>query len=134
MRRTNGASSMSWLLTLSDLVRRRVQHVDVGIKAGLSAAQLTVIRDASTALTDQVDPSSLLSEAQRVCLVYADWMTKNVQVPQRVFDDVRAVLNDQRITEATTTVAHYNMISRFLVALDVGDMAAVPVPDVPLSE
>ena len=104
--------------------------MDLGIRAGLSPPQLAVIRDASTALSDNVDPASALTEVQRACLIYADWMTKNIQVPQHVFDCVRAVLNDRNITEVTATVACYNMVSRFLVALDVGDMAAISVPRV----
>ena len=62
--------------------------------------------------------------------MYTDWMTRNIQVPQHVFDAVREVLNEQEVVEVTTTIACYNMVSRFLVALDVGDMAAAPVPEV----
>ena len=108
----------------------RVQHVDIGSRAGLSHAQLAVIRDTSRALSDAVDPNGVLYDVQRRSLVYTDWMTRKIQVPQRVFDAVREVFNEQEIMEVTTTVACYNMVSRLLVALDVGDMAAAPVPEV----
>ena len=81
-------------------------------------------------MSDDVDPAGILTQAQRACLAYADWMTKNIQVPDRVFEAVRAVLDDRQITELTSTVGCYNMVSRFLIALDVGDMANTPVPEV----
>lgn len=108
----------------------RVQHVDIGSRAGLGHAQLAIIRDTSRVLSDLVDPDGVLSDVQRRCLVYADWMTRNIQVPQHVFDAVREVLSEQEVMEVTTTVACYNMVSRILVALDVGDMAVAPVPEV----
>lgn len=111
-------------------VYHRTHHVDVGLRAGLSHSQLAVIRDTSTALSDDVDPLSVLSEAQRACLIYADWMTRNVKVPKEVFLGVRAGFNEQNVVEITGTVACYNMVSRILLALDVGDMEAVPVPEV----
>ncbi len=128
---TNGRARLlrdRFSLTLYDLYR--THHESYGLKAGLTAAQLKVIRDTSTALSDKVDPESLLSELQRASLAYADWMTRKVQVPQHVFDALKSsLLNDQQIVEATATVAGYNMVSRYLVALDVGELAQVPVPE-----
>ena len=37
--------------------------------------------------------------------------------------------NDQQMVEVVTTVATYNLVSRFLVALDVGDVKDVPLPE-----
>lgn len=108
----------------------RVAHVPLGQKAGLTISQIAVIRDTSTALSDDVDPSRALSEVQRAALAYTDWMTRNIQVPLKVFDALKALLSDQQVVEVTVTVATYNMVSRFLIALDVGDMANVKVPEV----
>jgi alkylhydroperoxidase family enzyme len=55
-------------------------------------------------------------------LRYVDCMTLNVQVPQALFDDLRPWMDDKGIVELTAIVASYNMVSRFLVALDVGEM------------
>lgn len=65
-------------------------------------------------------------------LIYTDYMTRFVKVPQHAFDRLRSHLgNDQQMFEATATVASYNLVSRLLVALDVGDKAEeeVPVPE-----
>ena len=106
-------------------------HFPPARKAGLSLAQIAVIRDTSNVMSDKVDPGHVLSEIQRAALTYTDWMTKNVQVPQEVFDALKAHLTDQEIVEITITVATYNMVGRILVALDVGDKANLQVPDVP---
>ena len=106
-----------------------MQHADIGLRAGLSHAQLAIIRDTSSALSDVIDPDGVLSDLQRRCMVYTDWMTRNIRVPQAVFDALHEGLSDANVVEVTTTVACYNMVSRFLVALDVGDMADVPVPE-----
>jgi 4-carboxymuconolactone decarboxylase len=50
---------------------------------------------------------------------YAEVMTRDVTVPDEVFDAVRGSLDDQQVLELTVTIATYNMVSRLLVALDV---------------
>jgi len=54
-------------------------------------------------------------------LRYADAMTREVKVPQSLFDEVRKLFSEQEVVEITATVASYNLVSRFLVALDVGE-------------
>jgi len=48
-------------------------------------------------------------------------MTRDVKVPQALFDEVRKLFSEQEVVEITATVASYNLVSRFLVALDVGE-------------
>lgn len=100
----------------------------------MTIPQIAAIRDTSTALSDDVDPGRVLSDLERAALTYADWMTRNVQVPQKVFDALKALVDDQQIVEVTVTVGAYNMVSRFLIALDVGDKANVKVPEVAAEE
>ena len=108
----------------------REAHYPLAQKAGMSLAQIAVIRDTSTALSDDVDPARLLSDLQRAALAYTDWMTRNVHVPQNIFDALKGHVTDQEIVEITITVATYNMVSRILVSLDVGDKANLKVPEV----
>ncbi|EGR50616.1 uncharacterized protein TRIREDRAFT_21746 [Trichoderma reesei QM6a] len=63
----------------------------------------------------------LLSERQWAVLVYADEMTRNVQVKDETFAALKGFFSDQEVVEITATVAAYNCVSRFLVALDVGE-------------
>jgi alkylhydroperoxidase family enzyme len=46
-------------------------------------------------------------------------MTRGVAVADGTFDAVHAVLGDRRTVELVGVVAAYNMVSRFLVALDI---------------
>lgn len=62
-----------------------------------------------------------LDDKEWAVLRYADAMTRDVKVPQALFDEVKALFNEQEVIEITTTVASYNMVSRFLVALNVGE-------------
>lgn len=53
-------------------------------------------------------------------------MTRDVEVSQSLFDEMRKALQkeglgEQQVVEVTVTVASYNMVSRFLVALNVGE-------------
>jgi len=76
------------------------------------------------AVVKQLNPTSqgALDDRQWAVLRYSDAITKDVTVPQSVFDDLKkAGFNEQEIVEITLTCASYNMVSRFLVALDVGE-------------
>ncbi len=50
-------------------------------------------------------------------------MTIGVKVDAEIFANVRSVFAEQEVVEITATVAAYNCVSRFLVALDVGEMS-----------
>lgn len=63
-----------------------------------------------------------LSERQCSVLAYADAMTVGVKVSEEVFGRLRRGFSEQEIIEITGTIAAYNCVSRFLVALDVGEM------------
>ncbi len=56
-------------------------------------------------------------------LAYCDAMTIGVKVDAEIFANVRSVFAEQEVVEITATVAAYNCVSRFLVALDVGEMS-----------
>lgn len=68
-------------------------------------------------------------EAYDAVLRYVDAMTTEVVVPHEVFEGVRVHHDESEIVEITATAAAYNMVSRFLVALDVttGDRAHATV-------
>ena len=51
-------------------------------------------------------------------------MTVGVQVSDEIFAGLRGFFPEEReVVEITATVAAYNCVSRFLVALDVGGMS-----------
>jgi alkylhydroperoxidase family enzyme len=87
------------------------QHRPIALSEGLTQAQLDAFDDWAS--------SKHFDARERAVLAYTDAMTREVQVPDRVFGAVRAQFNDRELVELTATVAAYNMVSRFLEALQI---------------
>lgn len=99
--------------------------------AGLTNEQLTIIRDLNTPLPLPSAPAPL-TPIQAAALRFAEASTFRVVVPQQTVNDFKVYLtDDQQLLEATAVPATYNMVSRLLVALDVGEMGrlALPLPE-----
>lgn len=52
-------------------------------------------------------------------LAYVDAMTRSVEVSDEIFSQVRNGFSDKVLIELTATIAAYNMVSRFLVAMKI---------------
>jgi alkylhydroperoxidase family enzyme len=91
-------------------------HAPLAVKGGVSEAALEHIKK------DQLgERPAELNEQQWAVLLYTDEMTRNVQVKDETFAHLKSLFNDQEVVEITATIACYNCVSRFLVALDVGE-------------
>ncbi|MFN7641203.1 MAG: carboxymuconolactone decarboxylase family protein, partial [bacterium] len=60
-----------------------------------------------------------LNELDRLVIRYAAQMTLDVQVSDDVFDALRQHFDETGLVELTCAIATYNMVARFLVALQV---------------
>ena len=87
------------------------QHAPIALEEGLTQAQLDAL--------PQWDGSTLFSPLQQAALRLTDTMTRDVQVPPAVLNAVRAHLDDRQVVELVGTIAAYNMVSRFLEALQI---------------
>ncbi|WP_237173455.1 carboxymuconolactone decarboxylase family protein [Paracandidimonas lactea] len=87
------------------------QHAPIALKEGMTQAQLDAL--------DDWEPSTLFSPVERAVLAYTDAMTRNIQVADEVFDAVREHFAPRQLVELTATIATYNMVSRFLEALQI---------------
>jgi AhpD family alkylhydroperoxidase len=87
-------------------------HIPHARKEGLSDAQIEALSDWRAC--------DAFSEVDRAVLAYADAMTQSVHVSDTVFEALRPHFDDRAITELTATVGAYNLVSRFLIALQVG--------------
>ncbi|KAL4768853.1 AhpD-like protein [Aspergillus nidulans var. acristatus] len=96
------------------------QHSPLLSQAGLSDAALQVVKDADSDIAAKVS-EGVLTAAEGAVLTYTDAMTKTVTVPDEVFEAVKERFNEREVVEITATAAAYNCVSRFLVALDVGE-------------
>jgi len=60
------------------------------------------------------------SVVERAVLALTDAMTRDVQVPDRLFEPIGRHFDSRGVTELVATIAAYNMVSRFLEALRIG--------------
>lgn len=99
-------------------------HAPLALNDGVKPEELQAVRTLPcTAEGDQSQlESSVLIAQQRAVLRYTDQMTRTVTVQDEVFAQLQIVgFNEREIVELTTGIAGYNCVSRFLVALDVGE-------------
>jgi alkylhydroperoxidase family enzyme len=96
------------------------QHAPLLKEGGFSDEALPGVRDIQADISLKIE-EKVLSPAEGAVLKYTDAMTKTVTVPDEVFQELKGFFNEREIVEITTTCAAYNCVSRFLVALDVGE-------------
>ena len=87
------------------------QHAPIALREGVSQVQLDELAE--------WQQSNSYDATQRAVLAYTDAMTKDIHVSPEVFAAVKAVLTDRLLVELTATVGAYNMVSRFLEALQI---------------
>ncbi len=87
------------------------QHAPVALAEGVAQAKLDAL--------EQWRASQLFTPSERDVLAYTEAMTLQIQVPQDIFDAVRRHFSDREVVELTATIAAYNMVSRFLEALQI---------------
>lgn len=87
------------------------QHAPIALREGVSQVQLDDL--------DNWQQSKSYDATQRAVLAYTDAMTKDIHVSPEVFAAVKAVMTDRLLVELTATVGAYNMVSRFLEALQI---------------
>jgi AhpD family alkylhydroperoxidase len=89
------------------------QHAPIALREGLTPAQLA-------ALPRWEDAADAFSPLQRDVLRLCDAMTREVHVGAPLIQAVRERLGDERqVVELVATIASYNMVSRFLEALQI---------------
>ena len=84
------------------------------VRAGGDEALKPYILDPDSATTD-----TRFNEDERLAIRYALTMTRDVQVPDSLFRLVRERFSTTELVELTAAIAAYNMVARFLVALEV---------------
>ncbi|RMJ23581.1 4-carboxymuconolactone decarboxylase family protein [Aspergillus sp. HF37] len=96
------------------------QHAPLLREGGLSEEAMDLVCDSQADYARRVG-STTLSRDQAAVLNYTDAMTRTVAVPEHVFQEVKEYFGEREVVEITATAAAYNCVSRFLVALDVGE-------------
>jgi 4-carboxymuconolactone decarboxylase len=87
-------------------------HVPHALKAGMSQLKIDALREPGV--------TEVFSTQERAVLALTDTMTRDIDVPDSVFDPVKVHVNDQQMADLVATIAAYNMVSRFLTAFQIG--------------
>ncbi|KZM26097.1 uncharacterized protein EKO05_0001216 [Ascochyta rabiei] len=118
--------AISRVAALNGAVHEWDVHAALAVKAGVSRDAMSVVLETTfigRGKERQQNAGALdkLSTEERGVLEYTDQMTIGVHVEDGVAEALKQFLDDKQIVELTATVAAYNCVSRFLVALDVGE-------------
>ena len=73
-----------------------------------------------------VPDASSLDELDCLIVQYATQMTLDVKVNDTVFAAMREQFDTTQIVELTSAIATYNMVARFLVALQITPESSLP--------
>ena len=104
---------------LNDADYELQQHAPELLRAGGTADQLQELGQLGR-VTQVTEEFAAFDAVERAVLQLTLEMTRHVRVSDITFDRVRAALGDERqIVELIGVIATYNMVSRFLVALDI---------------
>ncbi|CBY02347.1 hypothetical protein IAQ61_006932 [Plenodomus lingam] len=115
--------AISRVAVLNHAVHEWDVHAALARKAGVSKEALQTVFDLEVVGQGMVRAAGVegLSGDEYAVLCLTDQMTVGVRVEEAVMERVKELLGDRQTVELTATIAAYNMVSRFLVALDVGE-------------
>lgn len=88
-----------------------VHHVAIAKQVGVTQEQIDSIA------TFERNPA--FTEQEVAVMRYAEAITLNVRVTDHLFDAVHAFISDEEMVELTLNIAYYNMVVRFLEAMQV---------------
>lgn len=106
------------ILRVAVLNRARYEfdaHVPHALAAGASQAAIDAMKQVP------LSPSAPVTSQQRVAVRLADAMTRDLDVPDALYEEVRGQFSTTRQQlDLVATIAAYNMVSRLLLALHIG--------------
>ena len=85
-------------------------HEPFALAEGITQRQIDGLREGR---------DELFNEVEQAVLAYTDSMTREIHVPQETFDAVKPHFNNQEMVELTATIGAYNLVSRFLEAMQI---------------
>jgi 4-carboxymuconolactone decarboxylase len=83
-------------------------HIPHARAAGMTEEQIERLRR---------DDVSAFSGLEKIVLQYTDAMTRDLVVPEALYPELDKAFDAKTLVELTATIAGYNMVSRFLIAM-----------------
>jgi alkylhydroperoxidase family enzyme len=90
---------------------QRAHGPSYALREGLTPDQVSALADWRS--------STLFSDKQRALLAYVDAVTRDINVSEAIFADLRSHHSERQTVELTLLISAYNMLTRFLQALEV---------------
>lgn len=94
-------------------------HAPDFLAAGGTPAQLDALQQHFKQETRLAPQADVFGEVEKVVIQYAAQMTLDVKVSDAVFALLRTHFDTTEIVELTGAIATYNMVARFLLALEI---------------
>ena len=98
-------------------------HVPSARQAGIADAKMDAVRHWRAQSRDVgatgATKEAIFSADEELVLELADAMTRDIDVPDALMERLSARFDARGVVEVVATVAAYNMVSRFLVALKI---------------
>jgi alkylhydroperoxidase family enzyme len=92
-----------------------LQHAPEFLAAGGRQTQLAALHD----ITNAPNNVTSFSELERLIITLTQEMTQSIEVSAATMQSLRQHLNPREVVEIVGVIAAYNMVSRFLVALQI---------------
>ena len=105
--------AICYVAVLNKAVYEWTAHAPLALKAGVKREALEAV------LSSDVKNGNALTEEEIEILEFTRQSTKDIEIGEELMEKLKKRFSDQQIMELTITVGGYNMVSRFLVALDV---------------
>lgn len=87
-------------------------HIEHAQKAGVSDAKIQAVKETTL--------SPLFTPHEQLVLQLADTMTQHIEVPDALFAQIAQHYQGKALLDLCITIGAYNMVSRVLVALQIG--------------
>ncbi|MEO8849997.1 MAG: carboxymuconolactone decarboxylase family protein, partial [Casimicrobiaceae bacterium] len=89
------------------------------LSSGGTQAELDALKAALADNPRAPAASNMLGDIEKIVIQYAAQMTLDVKVQDKVFAALKEHMDTTQIVELTGAIATYNMVARFLVALEI---------------
>lgn len=132
--------SICYIAVLTNAVYEWKAHSVLALKGGVSQEKLAKLLETSREKRGMDGSGKKVwewegfEEVERAVLEFTEQSTLDVAVEDKAFEEARRLLGtDQKVVELQITIGTYNMVSRFLVGLDVTENngGKMVVPEMP---
>jgi 4-carboxymuconolactone decarboxylase len=93
-------------------------HEPIALSAGLTPAQTKDLQNEAIAADKGI--GMLFTPVQQLVIALTDVMTRDIEVPDALYAQLKLHFNPQTQVDLVATIAAYNMVSRLLTALHIG--------------